>query len=508
MHFSHLKRSTPAQQKSRAPIGRERSRALRGRLGFAVLAALAIAAGAAVSRAPEAGAAPAQPNFIVLMTDDQTNGELSVMKQTRRRIEGQGVSFDRFVTSFPLCCPSRTTFLTGQYSHNHGVLGNGTPIGGYPAFDKQDTMASWLQDAGYHTIQIGKFLNGYPRPDDRTEVPPGWDEWYACLNDSENQYFNYTLNENGTLTHYGSAPSDYKTDVYGNKAVTALRQRAALGASGQPFFMFVAFTAPHLPATPAPRDRGRFRHRPLARARSFDEANVSDKPRFIRKMPRFTGAKVRKITRSYRSRLETLLSVDRVVGRVTDELQSDGMLSDTYILFMSDNGFFFGQHRLPKGKYLPYEGSSRTPTLMRGPGIPAGVHSDALVANVDTAPTILELAGATPSVTVDGRSLLPYAQNPRMRSDRPVLLEANTIDDPSPGIPYTGIETDRYKYIRYRDGEQELYDLARDPGELRSRHRDPRYRRTKRALAVRLARLQDCSGASCREPTGPIPGPH
>jgi arylsulfatase A-like enzyme len=144
---------------------------------------------------------------------------------------------------------------------------------------------------------------------------------------------------------------------------------------------------------------------------------------------------------------------------------------------------------------------------MRGPGIPAGVHSDALVANVDTAPTVLELAGATPSVTVDGRSLMPYAQNPRLRSDRPVLLEANTIDDPSPGIPYTGIETDRYKYIRYRDGEQELYDLARDPGELRSRLRDPRYRRTKRALAARLARLQGCSGASCREPTGPIPGP-
>src|SRR6476620_2515897 len=152
MHFSHLKRSTPAQQKSRAPLERERSRALPGRLGLAALAALAIAAGAVVSRAPEAGAAPAQPNFIVLMTDDQTVGELSVMKQTRRRIAGQGVSFDRFVTSYPLCCPSRTTFLTGEYSHNHGVLGNGTPIGGYPAFDKNDSMARWLQKAGYNTI--------------------------------------------------------------------------------------------------------------------------------------------------------------------------------------------------------------------------------------------------------------------------------------------------------------------------------------------------------------------
>src|SRR3954447_5561267 len=259
MHFSHLKRSTPAQQKSRAPVGRGRSHALAGRLCFAVLAALAIAAGAAVSRAPEAGAAAAQPNFVVLMTDDQTVGELSVMKQTQRRIESQGVSFDRFITSFPLCCPSRTTFLTGQYSHNHGVLGNGTPIGGYPAFDKQNTLASWLQDAGYHTIQIGKFLNGYPRPTNRTEVPPGWDEWYACLDSSENNYFNYTLNENGTLVHYGNAAGDYKTDVYAGKALTAISDRGALGTAGQPFFMFLAFTAPHLPATPAPRDANKFR---------------------------------------------------------------------------------------------------------------------------------------------------------------------------------------------------------------------------------------------------------
>jgi len=272
--------------------------------------------------------------------------------------------------------------------------------------------------------------------------------------------------------------------------------------------MFLAFTAPHLPAQPAPRDRGHFRHRPLAKAKSFNEANVSDKPRFIRKLPRFTRAKVAKITRAYRARLETLLSVDRAVGRLVGELRDDGMLNNTYIVFMSDNGFLFGQHRLAKGKYVAYEGSSRTPTLMRGPGLPAGAHTKALVANVDMAPTIVDLAGATPTVTMDGSSLLPYATNPGRSNPRPVLLAANTKDDPSPGLPYTGIETERYKYIHYRDGEQELYDLKRDPAELRSRHRDPRYRRTKRALAARLAQLQACSGAGCNQPTGPIPGPH
>ena len=472
-------------------------------LALLLMLSLLTAAGAA----PVARSAPGQPNFVVLMTDDQTVGELSSMRQTLAKVGSRGVSFDRFITSFPLCCPSRTTFLTGQYSHNHGVLGNGTPIGGYPAFDKQNTLASWLQGAGYHTIQIGKFLNGYPRATNRTEVPPGWDEWYACLDSSENNYFDYTLNENGTLVHYGSLPRDYKTDVYGRMGVDAISRRAALGGAGQPFFMFLAFTAPHLPATPAPGDAGRFPGRKAPRAKSFNEANVSDKPGFIRKLPRFTGATIRKIDRRYRSRLQTLLSVDRAIGNVVDELQSDGMLDNTYLFVVSDNGFFFGQHRLPKGKYLAYQGSSRTPTLLRGPGIPAGGHSDALVGNVDLAPTILGLSGATPTLTVDGRSLMPYAEDPAKTSDRPILLEANSVDDPSVGLPYRGILTPRYKYIRYRDGEQELYDLVRDPGELRSRHRDPAYRRTRNALAARLATLQSCSGASCRAPTGPISRP-
>ena len=472
-----------------------------------VLAALVVILGIAAGGAPIARSAPSQPNFVVIMSDDQTVGELTSMGQTLGKIGAKGVTFDRFITSFPLCCPSRTTFLTGQYSHNHGVLGNGTPIGGYPAFDKQNTLASWLQDAGYHTIQIGKFLNGYPLATNRREVPPGWNEWYACLDSSENNYFNYTLNENGTLVHYGSAASDYKTDVYANKALTAISDRAAAGPSGQPFFMFLAFTAPHLPATPAPQDANKFRGVKAPRAKSFNEADVSDKPRFIRKLPRMSGRQIRKLDGRYRQRLQTLQAVDRAVGRVVDELASDGMLDNTYVLYLSDNGFFFGQHRLPKGKYLAYQGSSRTPTLMRGPGIPAGVDSDALVGNVDLAPTILDLSGASPTVRVDGRSLMPFAQDPDKTSDRPFLLEANSVDDPSIGIPYRGILTPRYKYIRYRDGEQELYDLVRDPGELRSRHRDPRYRQTLNTLASRLATLQNCSGASCRAATGPIPGP-
>ncbi len=453
-----------------------------------------------------AAAAAAPPNFVVLMTDDQASGEMAVMPRTRRLIGRRGVSFDRFYTSYPLCCPSRTTFLTGQYSHNHGVLGNGTPIGGFEAFDQPNALNVWLQSAGYHTIQIGKFLNGYGLADP-TYIPPGWDEWYASIDSTTNRYSNYQLNENGTIVNYGNAPADYKTDVYARKTVAAINQRAALGAGGEPFFIYTAFTAPHLPAEAARRHRDRFRRRPLPKARSFNEANVSDKPRFIRRMKRFSRAKVRKITRFSRSRARTLLAVDEAVAKIVNALQANGLTGRTYVMFVSDNGFFFGQHRIGKGKYLPYEGSSRVPLLVSGPGIAQNRTSAELTANVDLAPTILELSGATPTEPVDGRSLLPFLEQPGKRTTRPLLLEANSRDDPSPGLPYVGIRTDRYKLISYRSGELELYDLARDPGELVSRHRDRRYRRTRRALLNRLGTLRNCAGASCRAAGGPIPGP-
>jgi N-acetylglucosamine-6-sulfatase len=474
-----------------------------GLLATAVIVALALG-----GPAPPALGGPTRPNIVVLMTDDQTRGEMLVMRKTLAQVGRQGVTFDRFISSYPLCCPARATFLTGQYAHNHGVVGNGTPVGGYPTLRKQHTLASWLQDAGYHTVQIGKFFNGYPRPSDPNEVPPGWDEWYGAVHSTENLYFNYRLVENGRIFRYGSLASDYSTDVFTRKAVEAIGRRAALGAGADPLFMFVAYNAPHLPARPAPRDSGQFRNRPLPRALSFNEANVSDKPRFIRSLPRFSAREVRKITGWYRDRVESLLAVDDGVERVIGALRRGGMLDDTYLLFISDNGFFFGQHRLPKGKYLSYEGSSRVPLLIRGPGIPRGRDTDSLLANVDLAPTILQLAGATASVPIDGRSLLPYARNPGRGSDRAILLEALTRDTPSIGIPYTGILTERYKYIRYRNGEQELYDLKRDPGELRSRHRDPAYRRTKAALAAALAGLQNCRGAACRAPAPAIPGPN
>ena len=272
--------------------------------------------------------------------------------------------------------------------------------------------------------------------------------------------------------------------------------------------MYVGYTAPHLPANSAPRHEGRFQGKALPRPSSFNERNVADKPRFIRRLNRLNG-----VTGPQGDRATTAAScarcssVDEGIGRIVDELSAQGLLGDTYVIFTSDNGFFSGEHRVAKGKYLPYEPSIRVPLIIRGPGLGAGARSDELVSNVDLAPTILQLAGAGATVTVDGRSLLPFARNTTLRSGRPIFLEANSVDDPSTGIPYTGLRTRRFKYIRYRSGEEELYDLARDPNELASRHRARSYRRTRAALRARLGRYRDCAGASCRAGVGSIPGP-
>lgn len=489
---------TPASRPSCATAG---NRLLAG----ALLGLTVLLAGALHGPAP-ARSAPDSPNVVVVMTDDQTVSQTRVMKLTQRKLRDRGVSFTKSFASYPLCCPSRATFLTGQHSHNHGVLGNGTPVGGFQALDQPDTLGVWLQSAGFHTIQVGKFLNGYGRPNP-TYIPPGWDDWIAAPDTTTNRYFNYALNENGTLVHYGGAAADYKTDVYADKAVAAIDARAALGPGADPFFLFVGFTAPHLPANPAPRHAGRFRRVGVPRPASFNEANVSDKPRFIRRMKRLTPRKVRRVTANHRNQLRSLLAADQAVGRIVDELQATDQLADTYVIFTSDNGFFTGEHRIPKGKYLPYEPSLRVPLIISGPGLPAGARSEELVSNVDLAPTILEVAGGTATVPVDGRSLLPFARRPGKRSDRPIFIEANTVDDPSPGLPYVGLRTQRWKYVKYRTGEQELYDLRRDPDEMRSRHRSRPYKRTLAFLRLATQRYKGCAGASCRAPLGRVPGP-
>jgi N-acetylglucosamine-6-sulfatase len=202
-----------------------------------------------------------------------------------------------------------------------------------------------------------------------------------------------------------------------------------------------------------------------------------------------------------------LLAVDEAVGAIVGELERTGQLDSTYILFTSDNGFFQGEHRIAKGKYLAYDASTRVPLLMRGPGIPAGTVSGELVANTDLAPSILDVTGATADLPQDGRSLVPYARNGALRSARPLLHEglvggANRDEDAStrPVRVYYAIRTRRYLYVKWSGGPRELYDLRRDPFELRSRHDDPRYAAVAEQLSLEVKRLRHCVGEDCGAP--------
>jgi arylsulfatase A-like enzyme len=478
------------------------------------LSAIVIAAAAAVGLSASAGektaeAARSKPNVVLIMTDDQTVHDLSVMPRTRKALGARGTTFSRSYVSYPLCCPSRATSLTGRYSHNHGVQFNSPPLGGYGKLDKPNTLGVWLQRRGYVTSHIGKFLNGYGQ-DAPADVPPGWTEWSGSVDPSSYRMWGYTLNENGSLRTYGQPdvedPALYQADVYRSKAVDFIRRRSG---PVKPFYLSVAFLAPHGEITPArghvsvrsaPRHRGKFATKPLPRPPSFNEADMTDKPRWMRGRPRLGTGQVRGITRDYRARQESLQAVDEAVDAIVRSLRDTGELKNTYLIFTSDNGHLHGEHRVPSGKILVYEPSSRVPLIIRGPGIRGGRTSRELVANVDLAATVLDVTGAKASLPVDGRSLVPYAKKPARRTRRPILHEAGPFG-------YRAVRTSRYLWLESGHGGRELYDRKVDPHELRSRHADPRYKRIRARLHRELRRLARCKGRGCRRQLRPLPAP-
>jgi len=473
--------------------------------------------------APAASAAD-RPNVVVLMTDDQTVADLDAMPRAQALLGAGGVTFDRFYVSYPLCCPSRATYLSGQYAHNHQVLGLHPPTGGYGRFDALESLPVWLQRAGYHTAHLGKYLNGYGS-ETPADVPPGWSDWYGAVDDSTYRMWGYTLNENGTLQTYGGPfeedPRNYQTDVLARKAVELIERRAA---STEPLFLSVAFLAPHHEGSnvrrttgrivrAAPRETGSLATKRFRRPRGFNEADISDKPFFLRRRPRMGPAEIARIVANYRARQESLLAVDDAVSDIVAALRRVGQLDNTYIMLTSDNGFMQGEHRVPTGKMLPYDPSTQVPLLIRGPGLPQDEVSQALVGNVDLAPTILEIAGASSTKLLDGRSLLALARDPSLEPKRSLLHETGgqrfvrRIDQDTTGAPpirdlrsYRAIRTTRWLYVEYRGGMRELYDLDQDPHQLRSLHRVKAYSRLQARLARRLDRLARCAGPACLTP--------
>jgi arylsulfatase A-like enzyme len=525
-----------------------------------------------------------KPNFVLIQTDDQTLDQLyaeytppggvpiQAMPNTLASIAGKGIAFNRYYDSYPLCCPSRVTTLTGRYAHNHNVRGNVPPNGGYTGFSfrqaNNHNVATWLQGAGYRTVHIGKFLNGYgdePFDDGRT-VPPGWNAWHSVLKADTNHYFyGYTLNDNGTLDgpfgdsgnwetrEYGqrddfgcpAAPLNGQPCLYVTDVMTRIAWEEMIGTpAGQPFYLQVDYTAPHgdfrRPAGPEPATRhyDSFASAPYPHGRSegFNEGNVNDKPRFIREASYLSPTETHTYRIYYQKALESLRSVDEGVQGILNTLGAMGQLRNTYVIFTSDNGFFYGEHRLTGGKFLAYEPATHLPLLIRGPGIKPGSSTGELVGNIDLAPTILELAGAQADKSIDGRSLVPYMVDPTLRSTRPLLFESfvetNDVEQQggqplgtpragtrarragsgeagasivAPPKDYVGIRLGPWKYIEWPSGEKELYDIAIDPFELNNKARDKNFYPIRGFLHRELTRMIECVGKRCQAAAEKIP---
>jgi N-acetylglucosamine-6-sulfatase len=446
-------------------------------------------------------------NVVLILTDDMAKSDLAYMPNTRRLVGDLGASIT-MLHATALCSPSRATILSGRFAHNTGVKNNGgLDFGGFNAVFSSGLEAEmlpvWLHDAGYHTGFIGKYVNGYPYPAAETYVPPGWDFWASPVGGNPYAGYDYAMNQNGAVVQYGDLGYEYTTDVFAGLAVEFVMENA-----GAPFFLQVSTYAPHGPAVPADRHWNLFSDLQAPRTKSFNEVDVSDKPYHIQKLPAFSPFTVEDIDDQYRWRLRSLQAVDEMVAGIVDALDSAGVLSDTYIIFLSDNGYHLGQHRMSHGKQSPYEEDIQAPFLVRGPSIRPGTKGTRLAGTVDIAPTIAEMAGVDVPVVVDGRSLMSYLRGRsggwrryyplehwRIASDDDFTAFANPGN--KAGIPpFVGVRSKRYLYAEYSSGAREVYDLIRDRDEMANLI-DVVNLGVLRRLKAAADALKDCVGVGC-----------
>lgn len=430
------------------------------------------------------GVASAQvrpPDVVVIVTDDQRFDTVWAMPTVRAELVDRGARLSNAFVVNALCCPSRTSILTGDYSHTTGVWRQSPPFGRFEWFDDSSTLATWLDAAGYTTGLFGKYLDGYQHAALTGYVPPGWDRWVAFVHSA---YYGYKLTVDGRVEEHGSAPSDYSTDVLAARAVEFIRS-----AEG-PLFLEFAPAAPHAPAIPAPGDEGAFADLPPWRPAAYDEADVSDKPEWVRVLPPITPVRAAALDDFRRNQYRSLRAVDRAIGEIVAALRDAGRLEHTLIVFTSDNGIAWGEHRWTK-KEAAFEEVIRIPMIVRwdSGGLVPGSRAEGLALNIDIAPTIAEAVGIE-SPPMDGRSLLPLLRGPSTAPWREdFLVEHLAGTNPIP--TYCAVRSLGSLYVRYSDGEEELYDLSSDPGELDNLAAQPGSRDEVLALRGRLEVLCD-----------------
>jgi arylsulfatase A-like enzyme len=414
---------------------------------------------AETTRRPARAQTPRPPNIILIVTDDQRFDSLRAMPTVRRLLVDRGMSLTRAIVSDPICCPSRATILTGRYAHTTGVYANVPPNGGWTTFkaSESDTIATALHDAGYRTGLIGKYLNGYNTGTETLYVPPGWDRWFAYASRNPGYYDYAMFDDRSGIRRYGSEARDYSTDVIRRQATAFIRS----APPDPPFFLMVTPKAPHSPFIAAPRHEGDLAGVSVPLNPAVNEADVTDKPAYIAGRGTRDRAAMRQRTRD---QWETLLAVDDLVEKIYVALKGSGRVRNTLVILTSDNGFSNSEHRW-QWKQVPYEESIHVPLVVRLPGqVPPGTISHALVSNVDLAPTIADFAGAT--IDADGVSLRPLLLDAATSARDEVVLEHVQRGTVVP--TYCGVRTISFMYAHYATGEEELYDLVKDPRELRN----------------------------------------
>ncbi|MBA3363528.1 MAG: sulfatase [Actinobacteria bacterium] len=426
------------------------------RLAFACLATVAVSLCLAPAAAAQDAAAN-PPSILLIVTDDQRWDTLWAMPEVQRSLVEPGVSFEESFTTSSLCCPSRASILTGAYPHTTGVYRQGGRFGGFWSFDDRTTIATALADAGYRTGFFGKYLDAYQRDALKGYVPPGWDRWVAFVHA---EYFDYGLTVDGDVHRHGLEPDDYSTDVLASHTEDFIR-----GTEG-PLFALFAPAAPHAPALPAPADETGFDDLPTWTPPSFDEADRTDKPEHIRALDPLDPGRTETLERLRRNQYRSLQAVDRAVERLLDALGDTGRLDDAVVIFTSDNGLLWGEHRWLK-KEVPYEEAIRVPLVVRADAIVGeGARTDRhLVANIDLAPTIAAAAGVE-LPGADGMSLLPLVEGRAETWRDALLIEHMRGTNPIP--TYCAVRTARYLFASYETGERELYDLEADPFQLQN----------------------------------------
>jgi len=469
----------------------------------------------------------ARPNILFVLTDDQdgllngyNNSGVAHMKRLNSRVRNSGVLFTNYYLAYPLCSPSRSTILTGRWPHNTGFFTNSDLNSSkFHPTQEAHTVNTWLQDAGYHTMLCGKYMNGYHGSGGKwaTYVPPGWGDWFGF---QTVDFFGTQVNINGNSTKYPK--SSYQTDIIANISLNWLRKS---WNQSKPFFMFLTPHAPHAPYTPAPRHKGTLANLTQPLDPSFNMAEDLQKllPGVLGGLPE---VKVKKMDEIYQKRAESLLAIDEMIGHLLDEIQTLGVQDHTYVFFSCDNGYHLGQQRLPPGKREIFQHDINVPLIISGPGISPHSTITAIAGNYDLASTWAELTGVTPPTdapVIDGHSLVPLFNRqdwPRKYTLQegyqscemgrgegsacskkwgPALAEDDfeKVNNIATKPDYSGLhKPGKWMYVEYRDGGKAFFDSTVDPWQTKNIWETlPQANQTE--MAAMLANVVNCSGSAC-----------